>query len=563
MRPHHRVFLLFATLAAVVMWSFRAWAEDASLLEGGAKDASVLSAVGTVRPVDAQDASIELTRNEAAPTPPKDEAPKAPASADVQKEPLKEAARESSREPPADVRLNDKPVFTIRAARGGRNAKDRAAIAAQALQTVAKSIDDGTEIRLEEQGDTAVIVVGTVPVITLGPEDVEAAGESSVHTLAASVQSRIKEALRSEHARARLATNVFSISLVVFSALIAFFVGRRVSESAVRVRKWLTEEPAHVSGLKIGNVELISVASSRGALSVAVSVIYRLAQVGLLYGWVLFTLSLFDATKGYTRSLTGVVVTPIVAFASRIGHALPMVVIAIVALFALTALVRFVGLFFDSVARGETEVLWLSADMARPASVLVQIAIVVVALLLATPLITGAEDGALSRVGIVAFVGIVLGLTPIVATAAVGAHALFGKRIPLGSTVEVGARVGRVRELTLFEIVLEDPAGCEVRVPHLLTLIKPTKVFGQKSLATVHVSVDSAASQIEVFQALSAVARSLSPHGHVELVSADRDGAHYRVTSAEKDAHGNVLLAVLLSELQKANIALGRRERTL
>jgi len=556
MRRAFQFAFLVVALGIFVLAPMRARAQDASIA-----DASLDAETRDSASVEAAPAPAEVGKEEKAP--PKEETLAEPPKDAAPKEPSKEGIKEEdpSREPGVEVRLNDRAVFTVRAARAGRSAKERAAQATQSLQTVAKTIDDTTEIRLEEQGNTAVIVVGTVPVITFGPEDVEATGESTVHTLAASAQSRIKEALRSEHARARLATTVFSVSLVVFSALMAFFIGRRISEWALRVRTWLTEEPAHVSGLKIGNVELISVASSRGALSVAVSVVYRLAQVGLLYGWVLFTLSLFDATKGYTRSLTGVVVTPVVAFASRIGHALPMVVIAIIALFALTALVRFVGLFFDSVARGETEVLWLSADMARPASVLVQIAIVVVSLLLATPLITGTEDGALSRVGIVAFVGIVLGLTPIVATAAVGAHALFGRRIPLGSTVEVGARVGRVRELTLFEIVLEDSAGCEVRVPHLLTLMKPTKVFGTKSLATVEVSVDSGASQIEVFQTLSAVARSLSPHGHVEFVSADREGAHYRVTSAEKDAHGNVLLAVLLAELQKANIALGRRER--
>ena len=460
----------------------------------------------------------------------------------------------------ADVRLNDKTVFTVRATRGGRSAKERAASASQALATVAKSVDDSTEIRLEELGDTAVIAVGNVPVITFGPEDASAAGDTGVHVVAASAQARIKEALRNEHARERLATTVFSVSLVVFSAVLAFFVVRRVSEWSTRVRKWLTDEPAHVSGLKLGNIEVLSVASSRGAISVAVSVGYRLVQGGLLYGWVLFTLSLFESTKGYTRALTGVVVTPIAAFATRIGHALPMVVIAFLALLALTALVRFVGLFFDSVARGETAVPWMSNDVARPASILTRVSIVVVAMLLATPLITGADDGALTRAGIVALGAIAFGMTPIVATVAVGSYALFGRRIPLGATIEIGERVGRVRELTLMEVVLEDASGCEVRVPHLLMLVRTTRVVGQKALVTVNVSMDPGASQIEVFQVLSAVARSLSPHGHVELLSADREGAHYRVTSAEKDSNGNALLALVLAALQKENLALGRRE---
>ena len=72
-----------------------------------------------------------------------------------------------------------------------------------------------------------------------------------------------------------------------------------------------------------------------------------------------------------------------------------------IAALAVFVLVRFVGLFFVSVARGETPLPWLPADLAAPTSVLLRSAIVVAALVFAAPVVTGdanlcsAETGAL------------------------------------------------------------------------------------------------------------------------------------------------------------------------
>src|SRR6185312_7235626 len=127
--------------------------------------------------------------------------------------------------------------------------------------------------------------------------------------------------------------------------------------------------------------------------------------------------------------------------------------VAATAVVALGVAVRFVGLFFGAVARGETEVAWLPRDLAGPTSVLVRAGMVVASMVLAAPLITGTDDGALSR-----------------ACAAAGVPAVFGRRFRSGDFVEAGGRAGIVRSVTLLEIVLEDAIGCELRVPQLLGL---------------------------------------------------------------------------------------------
>ena len=113
-------------------------------------------------------------------------------------------------------------------------------------------------------------------------------------------------------------------------------------------------------------------------------------------------------------------------------------------------------------------------------------------LVLAAPLITGTDDGALSRAGVVALVALGLACTPVLACAAAGVPVVFLRRLRLGDFVEAGGRSGVVREVTLLELVLEDEVGCEVRVPQLLGLWHPTRVVGSAAMVTIHVAVDPA-----------------------------------------------------------------------
>jgi len=65
------------------------------------------------------------------------------------------------------------------------------------------------------------------------------------------------------------------------------------------------------------------------------------------------------------QKLTGFVVAPLSQLMARLATALPRRVAALAAL-AVFVLVRFVGLFFASVSRGEALLGWLPADLAAP-----------------------------------------------------------------------------------------------------------------------------------------------------------------------------------------------------
>jgi hypothetical protein len=463
--------------------------------------------------------------------------------------------------PAAVVHIHDRKVFIVKLARGGQSASERAADASRALERAVEEAGN-PEVRVDEKPDVAIVYVGDYPVIQLGPDDAAAEGDASLSVHAASVAAKVRDAVAAERKRSALATTVFSFSLLVFSALIVVLSIGKLGQLVTRGREWIAAHPERLPNVRAAGIEVIGPAALRGGILVAIDASKWLLRLGLGYGWVLLALSLFDATRSYSERLTGFVLAPLSALMGRAASALPVLIVAAIAAIALLLLVRFVGLFFNSVARGETSLAWLPVDLAGPTSVLVRAGLVLVSLVLAAPLVTGSADDALSRAGLVALVALGLATTPLLACAAVGTAVLFGRRLKVGEFAEVGGRSGVVRSLTLLEVSMEDANGCDVRIPHLATLLVPTRVLGFVPPIAVQIAVGANAAPARVLELLSSAAATVGDSPRVELVHVDADGATYRVTvfSAAKGAKSG-LLTSLADALAKERIALGRSPR--
>ncbi len=460
---------------------------------------------------------------------------------------------------PVEVRLHEHSVFELHVARAGQGAQDRARAASAALEN-ALSDPGEPAARVEEQTGSAAVFVGNRPIVTLGDEDAATAGgESNLHVYASGVAFKVNDALRTERKRSAIAERVFSISLVVFSGLLAVLLFRRVGDLSGRARVWVKDRPDRIPALKLGRIEVVRPLAVRGAVSVALALSHRIAQFAIAYSWLIFALSQFDATRSYTDRLAGFVLVPLSALLERLGAALPLVVVATVAALALGIAVRFVGLFFGTVSRGETHLAWLPRDLARATSVLVRAGMVLASIVLAAPLITGTDDGALSRAGVVALAAIGIACTPLLACAAAGVPAVFGRRLTPGDFVEAGGRSGVVRDVTLLELVLEDPFGCEVRVPQLLGLWHPTRILGSAPLASIEIVVDPRERPVRIEEALVGAAVATCERARVDLVSLDADGARWRVSGIPKHGKGAAALADAVARaIADAGVALGR-----
>ncbi len=459
--------------------------------------------------------------------------------------------------PAAIVRIHERAVFSLKADRAGQSAAVRASNAGQALES-AVDANEPPEGRVEESDGLAVVYVGKTPIVILGPEDATASetGEP-LHAYASSVAALAQEGVRAEEKRSSIAATVFSVSLLVFSALLAFLLSRRVSEFGERARKWIHANPHRIPALRLRHIEVIRPHAIRGGVNIALGLAHLFTQIAIGYGWLLIALSLFAATRGYTERLTGFVLAPLWALVGRVGSALPVVVVAVISALAVGVLVRFIELFFDSVAEGSTTLAWLPRDLAAPTSTLARAGVVVVAVLLAAPLLTGTDDGALSRVGVAVLVAVGLASTPIVASVAAGIPIVFGRRLVVGEFVAIGPHAGRVKRVSLLSATLEATDGSELRVPHLVALVRATRIVGSAAPVSLEITVAATEAQTRVRERLIAIAAPLTTRARVELVALDGDGARYRLTGCRVEGAAD-LAAAVADALRADDVALGR-----
>lgn len=418
----------------------------------------------------------------------------------------------------AAVRLGDRTVFVLRRGRGTLDADARANEASRALtRAMAASGDD--DVHVERRGDTAVVLLGKAPVVELDAEDAKLAGVDSPTDHAESVAASIRVAVSAERQRSRIARTVFSISLVVFLGLVALYLIRKAGEVADRLREWLARHPDRVPAVRLQTIELASPAVLGGFLQVALSLGKWLAQLGIAYTWLVVVLSMFESTRGLTQSLTGVVISPLAAMTGRIATALPVVFVAGTAALAIFLLLRFVALFFRSVEAGESRLDWLAPELAGATSVLVRAAIVLIAVIFFAPLVTGAPEGAVSRLGFVAVGALALAATPLLASVLAGSVVLFGRRITVGQHVRIGQRCGRVTRIDLLHLTLQDQGGDELRIPHLLTLFTAISVNDHSDALHLPFSFPLAASGASPLDEVERVVRTHDEAARVELLA--------------------------------------------
>lgn len=416
-----------------------------------------------------------------------------------------EAAAPPTLLPEMAVTLKDTPVFGLRIGRGGSSLEDRVHAAHRALEAAAK---DGTadSVRTTSRNDVVTIYVGSTPIVQISAEDATAAGDSTVDVHADAVLSAIRGAIGREQRRREISNTAFSISLVVLLGLITVYLLRRFHEFADRGATYLASPGRSVSSVHMSSIEVLAPGTLRSLLLITLSVTRWLVSIGVVYAWLIVVFSLFDSTRSYTQQLTGYVLNPLAALAVRAAESVPTFVVAITGAVAVALLVRFVGLYFAGVARGEAHLSWVRPDLAMAVSVPVRVGLVISALVFAAPIVTGDENGPLSRVGDLLLAAFVIASVPLIANASVGMLVLAQRRLRVGERAEIGDRNGRVLGLDLWSVRLEDGSGAELHVPHLLLLFRPMRVFSLVRRVTLEVGAPIATSAEDMLAILQGAA---------------------------------------------------------
>lgn len=459
--------------------------------------------------------------------------------------------------PPAAIQIGERHLCTIRLARGPLSPQARAQRATHVLE---QALEDGkpAEVRVAIEGPAAVIYVGAAPLVQLETEDAVAASDASLSVHAEACAASVRDGLRTELRRRAIANLVFSISLIVLSGLLSFLLVGAVSRAAARVTA-LVEARETVSALRVGSLELLTPAAVRVTVLTSISVAKPIVQLSIVIGWVLSSLALLPATEALGRRLTGYVLVPLTTLLGRVGAVLPLLVLVAIGTFAVAMLLRFLRVFFESVAQGGIHLGWLPPEKALPASVVARAVAILGALLAAVPLLTGdsAEWGALRIGGAALTLAVVLSMTPAFANIVIGTLALFSGRLQPGSFIELGAHSGRLLEVGLTELRLEDRSGAEVRVPHFVTLYCPLRVLGESLPSHYEVIVDARAPQGPIRKALADALRRQGRAAHVELTEIEGERAVYHVVGSALPGEED-LASAIADSLTRVGVSFGR-----
>lgn len=456
----------------------------------------------------------------------------------------------------APVRLRDRKIFVLRAPRGGVGAVDRARKASAALDAAfEKGLAGDVKIDDSEPGLAAIVVDGT-RVVELTAEDAKAAGDPSLTIHASLTAETVRGAFAYERTRRDVATTVFHWSLVVFTGLLGFLVQRRIRRFLRAGRIWLRRHPERVPAFRVARVDLVRPTALLGLLQLTAAFLDRLVQGAVLYVWLVFALSLFDRTRGASSAITGFVVEPVKAFAARIAAALPGFVALAVAFVLLGIAVRFVGQVDRAVERGEAELPGLSRDHTKPVLVLLRLAMVLFALLVGAPLVTGSDDAVVSRIGLGLVGALALSASPLLASAAVGLVTLFSGRFRVGEFVSYEGRQGRIVAVNVLELRMRDGEGAEMRIPHLLSLTRDVRVMGPYRLASFEIVVEPSNDLEQVRRICATAATGRHGEPRVRLLGLHAKGARFEIVARRADGEDDAATAVAKA-LREAGVALG------
>ncbi len=425
-------------------------------------------------------------------------------------------------------------AFVVHAALAGQSPEERAASANTAIKGAFEDTAP-EDIHVERANELSVVYMGKTPVIQLSLADAKSVGDASLDVHADSVASQLTKAVRAEKSRSALASKIFSICLVVFFGVVVLYLWRKIAEFAERASDWLEANPHRVPAIRVRSLQILTPTAVRTGGALALSVGKWVGQFSIFYLWLLFALSLFEATRELSERLNGYILQPFVSLAARVAGSLPIIVVVAIAVLTVAIVFRVVGLFFEGVRDGSTTIEWLPPELARPTSTLVRAGLLLATLVLAAPVLTGHPDGALARAGLVGLVTIGLASVPLAASAVLGVVVVYGRRLRLGEYVHIGETSGKVLEIGLIDVTIEDDEGHETRVPHLVSLLRPTQIVGPAPRVTVRVGVARGRANAETRDKLLDAITHVGVDPRVEIEEIERDDVHFSLSVVTED----------------------------
>lgn len=380
---------------------------------------------------------------------------------------------------PGQVKVMNFHVATLRANPFGVLPQTRAAEAEHRITTALRS-RGALRVGVALRGPGVWVQIDGASMFMIAPEDtadhtIEAA-QADAQTAAAALTRVIAMSHESRDPRALLVAGGVALGATAVMGLVLLGVARLRR----RVEKGFADRAvAGARRLRVGGVELVRSEKIARLARLALTALFWLLALLVVYAWISVTLGLFPYTRSWAEQLDGFLLGLLLRFALAGAHAVPDLLAATLVFWLAWASSAWLQRFFGSVEAGRITLGWLAPDVARTTSRLCIGGVWLFALAMAYPYLPGSDTEAFKGLSVLVGLMISLGASNLVGQFASGLILTYTRTYRIGEYVRIGENEGTVVALGTFTTRLRTGMGEEITISNSATLGDVTRNYSR------------------------------------------------------------------------------------
>lgn len=378
--------------------------------------------------------------------------------------PVAEVAR------PARLIFWNREIVTLRMTWMGVSPQERVQRALDRLAAL-PSQENGERVGVQPsrlgEVDASAVVLGSVVLFSVLPQDVEQEFTQTAASVAAEAAERVRAALRARAAQThpsallRAAAAAAAATLGLIAALAALVATRRFLLRRIHALHAKVVHPRF--GVDVGRYLFKAEAVAVRAVSVSIGAV-------LVYTWLSFVLTRFAYTEPWGHALGDY----LVALFSTLGldalRALPGLFAVLVIFVAARYLVRVVSVFAEAVAQRRIQVSWLRPETVAATRRVVVVLIWLFAIIVAYPYIPGSNTEAFKGVSVFAGLMLTIGSAGFIGHLMAGLLVVYSRALHEGEMVKVGDTIGVVTQVGSLSTKVMTQSMEEVTIPNAVLM---------------------------------------------------------------------------------------------
>jgi small-conductance mechanosensitive channel len=245
---------------------------------------------------------------------------------------------------------------------------------------------------------------------------------------------------------------------------VAAYLGRRVVR---RLHGSLEQRyQQRVRDVQIQAFQIVKAEQLWKLLAGALNLVWVVAVIVMVVGYLRYVLGLFPWTRGVGNSLIALLVDPLQTLGLGLVNEIPNIAFLAVLILITRYGLKMIRLFFQASANGTVTLPEFDAEWAWPTYRLARLFIIALTIIVAYPYIPGSQSDAFK--GVTVFIGIIfsLGSSSLIGNVIAGYSMTYRRAFKLGDRVKIGDHIGEVVRMRLLVTHLRTPKNEEVVVPN-------------------------------------------------------------------------------------------------